>query len=351
MRTTSIFFFTILIIVISISSCSTDVDLIEEGSESAVVTGFIDPTVDTQFVKITKTFVTEGSAVDAALDPTFSEYSNLTAYVIAYDGNDSVDSYLLQEKTVTNKDSGAFYYPVQTVYYFTEPIDFDYTYGLSFFGSDKQVSAFADVVGAFKNNTNIETPTINLVSFFNVNGSTYQSKNLVFIASKNVRRYEFTLRYYYTEQYTDGTSQEKFMDFTDPAWITGSLSGTEEVQFNIVGEEFYQAVAGRIQAQNNEANVDKRIIGRLTYTFEYTGDDFNTFIELSEPSTSINVEQNPFTNIENGIGLWSSRGSSFFDDKELSFSSIQEMAIGQFTTDFKFCSDDPGHNGTSWGCN
>ena len=155
--------------------CNTKVDLIEEGIESAVVYGFIDPDLDTQFVKITHTFLTDRNAFDVAQIQEMSEYKDLEAYVIAYDGNDSIDAYLLKEKTVTDRDSGVFYYPTQTVYYITEPINNDLSYELKFFGSDNEVSSKTAIVGDFNTNNSLESPIISFVSEFDVSGSTYTS--------------------------------------------------------------------------------------------------------------------------------------------------------------------------------
>ena len=355
MRTT--FFLSTLIALFLISSCDTKVDLIEEGLETSVVFGFMDPTVDTQFVKITKTFVTEGSAVEGAQDPDLSEYSNLAAYVVEHDEDgDSVNSYLLQEKIVTDKDSGAFYYPVQTVYFFTEMVNFDYTYEIGFTGSGNEVRSTTDIVGAYKNDITTNLPEVKFVDDFEIGATDYHFKGINVKSSRNTKRYEFTYRYHYKEIYTDGTEQDKVMSFRKAPWVvpgSGSeLNGTDSYEgFGIEGEGFYQAVAGRILAEDNEANVVKREIGKIDFIFEYAGEDFNTFIELSEPSTSVNVEQNPYSNVSNGIGVWSSRGRTTFDDKPLTFPSIQEMALGQYTGALNFCSDDPAHDGTDWGCN
>lgn len=352
MRTSSVLFFiTIVLVGAIISSCETKVDLIDEGKESAVVFGFLDPTVDTQFVKITKTFVTEGSAIDAAQDPEISEYDNLQVTVIAFDGNDTVESYLLQEKTVTNKDSGAFYYPVQTVYYFTEPLNVDYDYEISFFGSDKNVVSKTEVVGDFRPN-NSTVQDINLVTSINGGKTTYRNQPITLNSSENVRRYEYTFRFHYTEVYTDGTQKEKVFDMNFPAWKTDNLNGSEDNKYNIEGEVFYQSLGAKINAQNNEDNVEKRIIGTMDHIFSYAGEDLNTFVELNEPSTSINVEQNPYSNITNAIGVWSSRGITEFDGLEfetVTSNSYEELALGQYTAGLKFCSTK--HPNESWFCN
>ena len=341
----------LFIVVLLLTACDTSVDLIDEGKETAVVYGFLDPGVDTQFVKITHTFVTEGSAVEAAQDPEQSEYQDLEAYVIAYDNNDSVDSWLLDEKIVTDKDSGAFYYPVQTVYYFTAPLNYDYEYELSFFGSGKEVKSRTRPVGEFIPNNSILFPNFSLVSQFDVNGSVYINKNVALVSSENTRRYEFSYVFNFTEVYADGTKKERKMVFKAGDWITESDIGGEAHEYLIEGEVFFQAIAGKLESEGINDNVVKREIGNVDYIFEYAGEELNSFIELSEPSTSVNVEQNPYTNIENGIGVWSSRGREEFYDKKFTLLSIKELAIGQYTGTYKFCSTDPAHNGTGWGCN
>ena len=355
MRFTSYISITALLVIgFSINSCDTKVDLVEEGRETAVIYGFLDPNIDTQFVKITKSFITEGSAIDAALYPENSQYDNLEAYVTAYDDGDTVDSYLLYEKIVNDKDSGAFYYPTQMVYYFTEPLNSDYTYDINFFGSDNDVSSSTSVVGDFKNDATTNSPTINLVFQFDVGGSIYNNKPIRLTSAKNAKRYEFTFVFNYIEVYTDGTQKEKVINFGYPDWETSSLNGGEINNYLIDGETFFQSIAGRIISEDNEENVEKRIIGTMNYVFEYAGSDLNTFIELNQPSTSINVEQNPYSNISNGIGVWSTRGLADFDDIifELQFSnSYKELAIGQYTGGLKFCSTQQGHDGTLWGCN
>lgn len=345
-------------IVLFIYSCTTKVDLVQEGLEQSVVYGFIDPTADTQFVKITKTFATEGNAFDSAQDPSLSEYENLEVYLIEYDGSDSISSYLLQEKTVTDKDSGAFYYPVQTVY-FTDEINFDgntdpkydYEYEIQFTGSGNKVSSKVAVVGAFEVNNSQAFQDLSLVSIFNASGSSYQDYAMTVTQSKNTKRYEFTLRYNYIEEYIDGSQEAKYMDFKYSEWVTNGLSGNEDHVFVIDAENFFSGIGNRLSNYSNEDNVSRRIIGRLEYIFDYAGEDFNTFIELSEPSSSFNSELNPYTNISNGLGVWGSRGQAVFIDKKLEAKSVQEMAQGQYTIDYKFCSDDPGHVGLSYGCN
>lgn len=350
--------FLFIVTVLTFYSCTTKVDLVVEGQEKSVVYGFINPTVDTQFVKITKTFATEGNAFEAALDPSLSEYTNLEAHILKLDGSDTIATYLLKEKIVTDKDSGVFYYPVQTVYY-TDELSFSgntdpnyaYTYQLQFTANGIDVSSEVPTVGPFETNNTQAIGTISLVNVFNPAGSNYANYLMTVNMITNVKRYEFTLRYNYTEEYLDGTVQEKHLDFKYSPYVADNTSGNSSYQFYIDGEDFFAGVGARLEAQDNEENVTKRVIGKLDYIFDYAGEDFNTYIELSKPSTSFNSEQNPYSNIENGVGVWGSRGQTVFVDKKLQSKSIEEMVFGQYTIDYKFCSDDPGHVDLPYGCN
>ena len=338
-------------------SCETKVDLVAEGEESPIVYGFIDATADTQFVKITKSFITEGNAFQGAMDPSLSEYEDLDAYIVEYDGSDSVNAFMLKEKTITNKDSGVFYYPVQTVYY-TDEIGFgesndpryDHTFEIAFTGSGKDVSSKTDVIHPFVPSNTVLLSKVRLVTFFDPAGSNYTNLNLVVNQQENAKRYEFTLRFHYVEHYIDGTFEDKYLDFLVDDWITDGLSGNESQDMTIKGEEFFQRLANRIAAQDNEENVTKRVIRDCDYIFEYAGFDLNTYIELNQPATSFNSEQNPYSNITNGVGVWSARGASMYD-KEIEIKTIQEIALGQYTYMYKFCSDDPGHTDQPYGCN
>ena len=149
-------------------------------------------------------------------------------------------------------------------------------------------------------------------------GSSYQDYGMIVTQSKNTRRYEFTLRYHYIEEYINGTQKAKYMDFGYSEWITNGLSGNEDHSFIINGESFFSSVGTRLASQDNEDNVSRNASsGRSDYIFDYAGDEYNTYIELSKPSSTINSELNPYTNVDNGVGVWGSRGQTVFIDKKL----------------------------------
>ena len=61
--------FILALVILSIASCETDIDLISDEGDSTVVFALLDPDTSIQFIKINKTFVGEQDAAVLAQDP------------------------------------------------------------------------------------------------------------------------------------------------------------------------------------------------------------------------------------------------------------------------------------------
>jgi hypothetical protein len=137
------------------SSCETEVDLTAPYASTTVVFGLLDPQADTQFVKITKTFLGDGNLNDYAMIRDSSEYkweefAALKIEEYATGNPNPIAIHNLQPITIYNKDvNGMFYGPEQTVYYFASPngINPNATYKLvADFVSRPDVFAWTNVI-------------------------------------------------------------------------------------------------------------------------------------------------------------------------------------------------------------
>ena len=63
---------TILLSLVVFNSCKTDVDIYAEGDETTIVYGYLDADADTNYLKITKSFL--GNAIELAPDYSASNY-------------------------------------------------------------------------------------------------------------------------------------------------------------------------------------------------------------------------------------------------------------------------------------
>jgi hypothetical protein len=81
-----------------------------------------------------------------------------------------------------------------------------------------------------------------------------------------------------------------------------------------------------------DVTIQKRIIGEVDVIAVVGGEDLNTYMELNEPSTSIVQDAKEFTNINNGIGLFSSR-YQISETVKLSSASIDELMTGLISSE------------------
>ena len=77
---------------------------------------------------------------------------------------------------------------------------------------------------------------------------------------------------------------------------------------------------------------------------------------MNQPALGIVTERPSFSNIEGGLGIFDARNTETFKQGGLgqkimlNKASLEELIIGQYTSGFKFCSDEPYHTSTTFAC-
>jgi hypothetical protein len=95
----------------------------------------------------------------------------------------------------------------------------------------------------------------------------------------------------------------------------------------INGEDFYKFVDAALEPKSNV----KRLIGTLDFNFTVAGEDFSTYFDVNEPPTGINQNVPTFTNIEGGIGVFSSRLTQSLTGKSMDKQSRDSLVFGNYT--------------------
>ena len=88
-----------------------------------------------------------------------------------------------------------------------------------------------------------------------------------------------------------------------------NLLGNGEMVSPYTGDQFYDYCTSSIPYQDEakEGEVVKRIAGEFQFIVSAAAEELSTFISVYEPSNSIVQERPEYTNVENGIGIFSSR--------------------------------------------
>jgi hypothetical protein len=350
----NIIFASILVAACVFQSCKNDFELNAPYEAIPVVYGFIDPSVDTQFVKINKTFVGDGNNSLYAGIRDSVEFENVSGTVDEYDENgDLTNSWDLEEISVGGIEDGIFYEDFQTLYYFVPAagIDFDATYKLNINinEGEKLVSAETEVIKGFNFSSVFKGQLVGGANFAFSNSSgdnAYPSFEVSWTTAEGGRRFEPSLVFIYDE-YTAGDTTKKTITWNLGSQTTSDADGGKQLDVKIQGDAFYQFLEGNLANNPIEAAVTKRVLDRLEFYVTVADEDLNTYIEISQPSLGIITERPTFTNITGGIGLFASRYtdghiSTGVKKLTLNAASSKELCIGQFTGAYKFCTDSLG---------
>jgi hypothetical protein len=134
------------------------------------------------------------------------------------------------------------------------------------------------------------------------------------------RRYQLNIRFSYWEYPNGNTSAmvKKSVDweiFTDIK--SKSLDGGEEMEYSFFGDGFYSSVKAQVPYDPSMT----RIADSVEYFFAVASEELSNYIEVTNPSNTIVQEKPIYTNIENGIGIFSSRtGNATFSPRKLRLS-------------------------------
>lgn len=340
--------FGILIFVLSIllSACSTDFEVIGDWKETMVVYGLLDQSKPKQFIKINKAFLGEGNAFEYAQIKDSIQYKNaLTVTLKRIKNGAEIASYNLTPDNSIPKNSGIFYSADQTnaIYSFvstgTNALNVDSQYKLIIKNSDtgKEVSAQTTLV---KDYTGLSSNLVNTspFSFITPGLNTYTAKfPLNFKSGVDARIYQVVLRLHYTDTMLTGPPHADSLDWTLPQQTTSLLSGGQFMDFGFNGQDMMRFIGGALSVP---VDLKCRTAGKVDVIVIAAGDDLNTFINVNKPSTGIIQEKPEYTNIANGLGIFSSRVYKIAASKPLNPNSINgtldTLSGGQYTCKLKF---------------
>jgi hypothetical protein len=295
-------------------SCETDFDVTAPWQDITVVYGLISQNDSVHYIKINKAFLGAGNALEYAQNPDSSSYGGNLEVVLKESSNGSVIRTLTFDTTsVFDKEPGVFYAPHQVVYKsaFKVPADYsarDLVYNLEIRNklTGKLITAKTPLVYNFA----VETPRPGQpVINFATEGALQRVK---WTSAKNGKRYSVAVRFWFDE--IRGAAKDtipRFVDWNFNTIKSNSLQGGESLEIQYSPSSFFSICKSLIPhkegSEISESSVVSRLVNRVEFLFSVAGDEFNTYMEVNEPSSGIVQDKPDYTNIENGIGIFSCR--------------------------------------------
>lgn len=289
-----------------IFGCSTDFDINAEWQDITVVYCLLNQNDNIHYVKITKAFLGDGNALIMATNPDSSTYgNNLEVSMEEWIDNIQTNVWFLTDTIIENKDSGIFYFPNQVVYKFNgtlDTLDQNTIYKLKIKNkkNEKLIYSSTPLVQTFS----IIKPATGQTAIFH-SPNPYPVK---WYSGVNGRLYQVVIRFNYWETNIDSIGVDSSLHKVD--WNLGSfnsvgLDGNEELSTNYSGEAFYRYLKEKIL---QEGDVIRHVaVPNVEFIFTVAADELYTYMEVNKPTSGIVQEKPEYTNISNGIGIFSSR--------------------------------------------
>ena len=331
------FIYPLFATIILLSSCSTDLDVTGNYKETMVVYGLLDQSQPKQYIKINKAFLIEGNALQYAQEKNATQYENSLNVVlkrINIDGTELSSYNLIADNTIP-KNSGIFYGPDQSnvIYSVATTLYSDSEYKLVIRNNETGAEVSSQTM--LLNDATLTSPNpLSPSSTFKIIDPNNDNYNFAvrWNTGKNARVYNAIIRFNYIDSTLTGNISQT-LDWVFPTKKTQYLTGGEAMSSDFLGQDLLQFIGNQL---NDYPGLIARKPGKVSIVLIAGGDDLKTFIEVNAPSTGLIQEKPEFTNIKNGLGLFSARYFKPPFGKTMDGNSLDELACGQYTKDLKF---------------
>ena len=324
------FMLPLLLLLPALFSCNKDLNVNAGWKDITVVYGLLDQSADTTFIKITKAFLGPGDAL------TFSKIADSSIYpgklevrLDVYNATDSVGTIPCDTITIHNKQKGdsIFYYPDQLMYYTKAKLSENYTYKL--FIRNKvtgKVVTSQPVKTQLIHDFEVTRPQVT-ASF--IPGEMFEVR---WSPATNAKRYQVLVRFYYQE-YLKSDPLNRTMKSVD--WLVDNKImvidplSTQLFDQYFPSDAFYAVVGGQIKVDST--NTITRYADHCDFIFSVADVVLNTYMEVTEPSQTIVQEKPAYTNITNGLGIFSARYTKRMDSLGISTQTRAALRTNEHT--------------------
>jgi hypothetical protein len=350
------------LVIILLSSCETEVELLAPYDETPVIYGVLDYTADTQFVRINKTFLGPGNPnqYTGIKDSVEYDEADVVALIIKYNNDgDTLSIYTLEPIDRPSRDPGVFYSEDVRFYYTSQPLlsqeqqlnQEEYIFELNATIKGEVYTAETRFPGLSA--STIELPfatggdpqrTFFVLPSGNMN---FVSETFRFSTDQFTASYSAAFRMNFDYVQNDGTVVEgAFIDYDMGDFGNEELGSNQDITISLFGENLYTFWGNQLDLIPGLAEVQIEVL-----EFRVTGatPELNTYLEVAQPVSQFTPVLSSFTNLSNGaIGLFSSVATQS-RDAYISEPSLQKLNESPLTSPYNYCVQ--AWSGSNYLCN
>jgi len=333
MRKSDILWMGVLILLLTsgFSSCETDIDINTPNLEVPIVYCLLNTADSVQYLKLNKTYLLEAAALHNPpdIDSQYFE-GNIKIVLEKWENNRPVEFYEFEPTSEIPKDTGFFPNEKNTIYRTEARIQARDLYMLNIYIEDKEKIVYSQTkaVGLL----NVIDPIDLKIRKISLNiGVNYTTR---WKPVENAGIYQVVVRFWYKET-KEGVTVEKYLDW--PQAFSNPISNVDYLSRDISGTRFFYILADGIPA---DPEIIREAIG-VDFFIMSAGTELKFYIESTAPSDGALMEKPVYSNITNGIGVFSTIATRKLLAMDLASTTIDSIAYGQLTKDLMFLD----HNG------
>lgn len=348
-----------LVAAIIITACSTDFSVNGDYEERAIVHAVIDANDTIHFVKINKTFLGDGNALEFAQVPDSTYFTSVEGTVSEYLNGNLVREFELRDTIITNKEDGIFYAPEQKIYYFKTPAnnklnpDARIDLNLNLNNGKHIVKGSTELVKGVQVTDPKSIGRLSFVDAIVQDESSYKNETFKYSTGTNAVIFDYRVYFTYNEEKATGTTQHTI------EWKIGEhdRESSSLGLFNVNGISFYEFLQNSIPEDDE---VIKRTLHSMTFQVIGGSEDLSNYILVNQPTSQLAQSQPTFSNVEGGLGIFTScmkdvlvrqAAGPQLNNRILHTNSTRQLCEGPFTSALKFCSDIAEDQSYSFYCN
>lgn len=292
------------------TSCESDFDLTADYQENTIVYGLLSQNDTVHYLRITKAFLGDGDALIYASIPDSSSYgTDIEVKMIETTESGIQRTLFFDTVTIHNKEEGVFYAPDQLMYKTEAILDEKSSFQLLITNkiTGKEVKSSTNLIYDLKLS---RPPSINNnPPRLDFKRDTFSIQKIEWSSAINGRLYQPALRFYFKEVNLASDTILRRVDWIFSQMVSEGLKGGEKMVLEFRSEDFFRLCENQIPYSDpdKENDVNQRLADHFDIEFIVVGDEFKTYLDVNGPTTGLLLERPSYTNIENGLGLFSSR--------------------------------------------
>jgi len=330
-------FFLLLSSSIVVNSCKTDFKTVAPYKEMLCVYGLIDHSQNPNNIRINRVFLTGGNAFETAQidDSVNFKPGELSVTLQKFKDGVQLSNLSLSEFTST-LPTGDFN-ANQRLWQCNNQLA---SFGIGGTENGNSISYTLNIHNNFTGKTFLSsTKLIKEISSY-PSGILYYAPSLLSLTNPTypvkvvwtnpvyAKTNNLTLRFNYREYLTNDTITQslyadKFVDWNLGNQIVNDITNTNlPIEYTFMGEAFYSHLKNNI---TNNTNVYARKCLNVQVLITAVGEEFQLYNDVSAPSNTIVQDKPIYSNISDGVGVFSSRKKKSFT-KILSYQSVDKLA-------------------------